>query len=140
MTDTEKYTALMQRYWDAETTPAEERDLARYAARVDDPDFEELRGVLGYLSVGRERRARRFRTVRFYSLAAVAAGIAAVLAVGLGLWSGHTHQADPLCVRYAYGVQTGDDQAIMASVEASLADFFAGDTPAEAKLIEMFQR
>ena len=40
MTDKEKYTALMQRYWEAETTPAEERALARYAARTDDPDFE----------------------------------------------------------------------------------------------------
>ena len=140
MTDKEKYTALMQRDWEAETTPAEERELARYAAGTDDPDFEEIRGVLGYLSLGRECRAHRAKAVRFFSLVAVAACIAVVLGVGLGLRVGRTAPSDPLCVRYAYGVQTNDSEAIMASVESSLADFFAGETPAETKLIEMFQR
>ena len=64
MTDKEKYTRLMQRYWEAETTPAEERELARYAARTDDPAFDQLRGVLGYLSVGRTTRVRKGRRVR----------------------------------------------------------------------------
>ena len=73
MTDKEKYTALMQRYWEAETTPAEERRLARYAARTDDPAFEELRGVLGYLSLGRAQTSRRAPARWAYSWAAVAA-------------------------------------------------------------------
>ena len=133
MTDKEKYTALMQRYWDAETTPAEERRLARYVARVDDPDFEELRGVLGYLSIGRGKKAR---PVHFLPWAAVAAGIAAVVTIGLALGA----RNGDICIRYAYGEKSRDDQQIMATVESSLAGFFAGDSPAETTLKDMFQR
>lgn len=140
MTDKEKYTALMQRYWDAETTPEEERELARYAARVNDPDFEEIRGVLGYLSIGREKKVRRAKTIRMYSFAAVAASIVAIVAIGLSLGKEAIVPAKDLCVSYAYGMQMEDNGQIMASVESSLADFFAGDSPAETNLIEMFQR
>lgn len=140
MTDKEKYTALMQRYWEAETTPEEERELARYAARVNDPDFEEIRGVLGYLSIGREKKIRRAKTIRMYSFAAVAASIVAIVAIGLSLGKEAIVPAKDLCVSYAYGMQMEDNGKIMASVESSLADFFAGDSPAETNLIEMFQR
>ena len=122
MTDKEKYTALMQRYWDAATTPEEERALALYAAGTADPDFEEIRGVLGYLSVGKEKKARKARATRLYAMAAVAAGIVAVAAVGLSLG------------------RSSDQETIMASVDESLADFFGRETPAETNLIEMFKR
>ena len=42
MTNKEKYLNLMHRYWDAETTPEEERELAGYVARVDDQEFDEI--------------------------------------------------------------------------------------------------
>ena len=84
MTDKEKYTVLMQRYFEGETTPEEERDLARYVAKTDDPEFDELRGVLGYLSIGRQETRRRSRAVRFYAyaLAASVAIVAALTALG----------------------------------------------------------
>ena len=112
---------------------AEERRLARYVARVDDPDFEELRGVLGYLSIGRRKKGH---TVRFLPWAAVLVSIAAVVAIGLALG---VRDGD-ICVRYAYGEKSQDDQQIMATVENSLAGFFAGDSPAETTLKDMFQR
>ena len=138
MTDKEKYTALIQRYWEAETTPAEERRLARYAARTDDPAFEELRGVLGYLSLGRVQTSRRAPARRAYSWVAVAAALAILLSVGL--FPRLTGAKRNLCVRYSYGEASTDSEQIMASVDASLADFFAGETPAETTLIEMFRR
>ncbi|MCR4860970.1 MAG: hypothetical protein K5910_09955, partial [Bacteroidales bacterium] len=139
-TDKEKYTALMQRYWDAATTPEEERALALYAAGTDDPDFEEIRGVLGYLSVGKEKKERKARATRLYALAAVAAGIVAVAAFGLNLGRDvSTPSADHLA-RYAYGEFSSDPETIMASVDESLADFFGRETPAETNLIEMFKR
>ena len=140
MTDKEKYTALMQHYWEAETTPEEERELARYAARVDDPDFDQIRGILGYLSIGREKRARRVRKVRVYSFAAAAACIVAIIAIGLGIQATPSQREEDLCISYAYGVQNTDHETIMASVESSLADFFSGNSPAETNLLEMFQR
>ena len=140
MTDKEKYTALMQRYWDAATTPEEERALALYAAGTADPDFEEIRGVLGYLSVGKEKKERKARATRLYALAAVAAGIVAVAAVGLSLGRGAATPSADRLVRYAYGECSSDQETIMASVDESLADFFGRETPAETNLIEMFKR
>ena len=140
MTNKEKYTVLMQRYFEGETTPEEERDLARYASGADDAAFDAVRGVLGYLSVGRELKARRTRKVRLYSFAAAAAGLAAILALGLGPADGRLTLKDNQYVLYTYGERTDDPELIMASVESSLADFFSGDTPMEANLTEMFQR
>ena len=140
MTDKEKYKALMQRYWDAETTPEEERELALYAAGTDDPDFEEIRYVLGYLSIGKEKRTRKTRKVWMYSFAAVAASVVAVVAIGLNLGKQESVPSSDECVRYAYGETSSDKEMIMATVDASLADFFGGETPAEANLIEMFKR
>ncbi|MBR0499884.1 MAG: hypothetical protein IJJ72_02685 [Bacteroidales bacterium] len=139
MTDKEKYTELARRFWEAETSPEEERDLAGYAANVDDPGFDELRGVLGYLSVGRRKRIGKGRRLRMYSVAA-AASITAFVAISLSLLAGRSNRIDDVCVSYVYGVQTEDSEEIMASVESSLADFFAGETPAEIQLTEMFRR
>ena len=136
MTEKEKYKALVQRYWDAETTPEEERELALYAAGTDDPDFLEIRGVLGYLSIGKQKKARKARTTLTYSLAAVAAGVAVMVAIGLHLGRRSSDEWE----RYAYGEFSSDKEVIMAAVDASLADFFGGETPAEANLIEMFKR
>ena len=130
---------MMQRYWDAATTPEEERALALYAAGTADPDFEEIRGVLGYLSVGKEKKERKARATRLYAMAAVAAGIVAV-AVGLSLGRGAATPSADRLVRYAYGECSSDQETIMASVDESLADFFGRETPAETNLIEMFKR
>ena len=64
MNDKEKYLILAKRYFEAETTAQEERELSRYVAGTDDPEFDELRGVLGFLSIGKEKRLRRARKVR----------------------------------------------------------------------------
>jgi hypothetical protein len=135
MTDKEKYLELMQRYFDAETSPDEEKALALYAASTDDPAFQELRGVLGYLSIGRQNKAKKVRTVRFFSMVA-AASVAIATALGITL----SNQRQNSCIRYTYGNKEDDETSIMESVESSLADFFAGNTPAESNLFELFER
>ena len=135
MNDKEKYLELMQRYFDAETSPEEEKELALYAASTDDPAFEDLRGVLGYIGIGRQIKAKKARAVRFYSIVA-AASVAIVTAIGITL-SNQDHNS---CIRYTYGDKEDDETLIMESVESSLADFFAGKTPAEANLFELFER
>ena len=135
MNEKEKYLELMRRYYDAETSPEEEKELALYAASTDDPAFEDLRGVLGYLSIGSQKKAKKVRAVRFYSLVA-AASVATVAAIGITL----SNQDRNSCIRYTYGDKEEDEALIMESVESSLADFFAGKSPAEANLFELFER
>ena len=107
---------------------------------TDDPDFEEIRGVLGYLSIGKEKKMRKTRKVWMYSFAAVAASVVAVVAIGINLGKQESGSISDECVRYAYGEVSSDREMIMATVDASLADFFGGETPAETNLIEMFKR
>ena len=128
---------LMRRYFEAETTPEEEKALAMYAASTDDPDLESLRGVLGFLSIGHQKIVRRGRTIRIYTLAA-AASVAILAAIGIGLTSGRIFNDN--CIRYAYGEKVDDTEQIMVDVESSLTDFFGNDTTAEMNLKEMFNR
>lgn len=133
MNEKEKYLELMRRYFDAETSSREEKELAQYAASTDDPAFGQLRGVLGYLSIGRQERARR-RTVVIYRALAAAASVVVIAAIGLNA----AFQKD--CIQIDHGTRVENDDVIMASVETSLADFFGEVTPAETNLKEMFER
>ena len=135
MNDKEKYLELMRRYYDAETSHEEEEALALYAASTEDPAFQELRGVLGYLSIGRQKKVKKVRSVSFFSIVA-AASVAIVTAIGISF----SNQSHSSCIRYTYGNKDSDETLIMESVESSLADFFAGNTPAEANLLELFER
>ena len=135
MNDKEKYLELMLRFYDAETSPEEERELALYAVSTNDPAFEALRGVLGFLSIGRRKKAMKNRRIRYYSMVA-AAGVAIVAAIGITL----SNQDRNTCIRYTYGDKEDDETRIMESVESSLADFFGGSSPAETNLFELFER
>jgi hypothetical protein len=73
-------------------------------------------------------------------MAAAAAAIVAVAAVGLSLGRDASVPSADHLARYAYGEYSSDQETIMASVDASLADFFGRETPAETNLIEMFDR
>jgi len=46
----EYYLSLAERWFDAETSEAEERELRLFLAGTDDPDFDEARAALGFLA------------------------------------------------------------------------------------------
>ena len=130
----------MQRYWDADTTPEEEMDLARFVARSDDKDFDGIRGMLGYLSIGRMKKKRRACLIRTYSIAAFAACMLAIAISGPSLGTTGADADKELCVRYICGEKDEDYERIMSSVESSLEGFFTVEPLAENKLRELFQR
>ena len=140
MTDKEKYMVLMQRYWEADTTLEEEMALARYVARVDDMEFKELKGVLGYLSIGKEKSVRKAGIIRLFPILAGAAGIAAVVVIGFSIRNSISKTDDELYTCYLYGEKITDDQQVMESIESSLADFFNGKSPVETNLSKMFKQ
>ena len=140
MIDKDKYLNMMQRYWDAETTPEEERDLARYVASIEDPEFEELRAVLGYLSIAKGKRAHKTSRISFLPIIAVAAAIASVFVIGFSLRNSVAKTDEEFYVCYSYGEKITDDQQVMESVESSLSDFFNEKSPVEDNLFEMFKR
>lgn len=136
MTEKTKYQELMRRYFEAETTPDEERDLAGYAAASDDPDFEVLRGVFGFVSIGRVGKARsasagRSGRVGIYAAVSMAAAVAAILFL---------RHPDSKSVQYMFSEKTTDEVRIMQSVEASLSEFFSRKSDVPLQLSEIFDR
>ena len=65
---------LAERYFEAETTPEEEKELACFLATPlsQSKDFEELRAVMGFMAMGHAtHRKRQVHTFRYAAAAAV---------------------------------------------------------------------
>lgn len=132
----EYWKELIERYFEAETTPEEERALRAFLAGTDDPAFDEAKAVLGYFSAQRAWRAAGGRVRRLASVTAAAAGL--VLAAVLG----HTlaTREDSTCVMYAYGVKTTDTQYVIDDMHNTLSDLFSDSQGPDvaAQLTELF--
>ena len=127
---------LIDKYFEAETTPEEELALREFLARTDDPAFDEARAVLGYLSAQRSRLAARGRVRRLTAALAAAAAIALVAIFN------HTPTpgTEDTCVIYAYGEKNTDRQAVLDDMNTTLAELF-GDSQGPdvaAQLSELF--
>lgn len=122
MNDKEQYLRLMQRYWEAETTAEEERKLSLYAANTDDTDFEDIRAVLGYLSIYRRKQSVPLRTVnKTWSWIAGIAAAAVIIFVGAMV---HSHQpADAL-----------------ACMESTLTGIFSSGIDIEIELSDILKK
>lgn len=124
----------MRRYFDAETTLDEERELAAYAAASKDPEFEDLRAVLGYLSIGKTIENPSVR-VRGRVVFAAAASLAAIVTTGIAL----SHPGAQ-SVQYAFSEKSTDEMQIMRTVETSLSEFFSRESGVEVQLAEILNR
>ena len=85
------YMDLAERWFDAETTEAEELELKRFLAGTDDPDFDEAKAALGYLAAeGALSNSQEItkKSVRLWPVLAVAASVAVAFVLGRLLrWS-----------------------------------------------------
>ena len=147
----EKYTdqyweMLIQRYFEAETTEAEENELRSFLSTSPglDSRYDEVRAVMGYLAVGRslnkKKMARRpshmIRTMRHV-------GVAASLALMIGFvsfyWSDLISDRESY-VAYVDGNKITDRAIVSQLMQESFAEVGIGEaeSDAEAQLLEMF--
>ena len=147
----EKYTdqyweMLIQRYFEAETTEAEENELRSFLSTSPglDSRYDEVRAVMGYLAVGRSlnkkkmarRPSRMIRTMRHV-------GVAASLALMIGFvsfyWSDLISDRE-FYVAYVDGNKITDRTIVSQLMQESFAGVGIGETEsdAEAQLLEMF--
>lgn len=106
---------LIQRYFDAETTLTEERELRRLVAPLagsKDPEIQEVRAVLGYLSAAPRKQKRSHS--RWVAIGSVAAAIAVVAIIGVKLIFGNDSPSE--CYAYV-GIERITDRA---AVEESI--------------------
>lgn len=147
----EKYTdqyweMLIQRYFEAETTEAEEKELRSFLSTSPglDSRYDEVRAVMGYLAVGRSlnkkkmarRPSRMIRTMRHV-------GVAASLALMIGFvsfyWSDLISERESY-VAYVDGNKITDRAIVSQLMQESFAGVGIGEaeSDAEAQLLEMF--
>ena len=158
------YLDLVERWFDAETSEAEESDLRAFVAATDDPDFDAVRATMGYCAaeaasdsaaaVNRSDWGLRGNSVfdvpspeaggsrRLITVFAIAASVAVAFFIG-------RMSATPVelvvsdsnaCVSYVHGVEVPGEEFAVREMESTLGDLFApaaSPDPAE-ELSSMF--
>lgn len=136
----QQWKELADRYFEAETTDAEEEALARFLATptAQGKEFDELRAVMRYAATGRamNRKLRTHRVrLRYYAAAAVMTGIIVFTA----LWQ-LTEQMN-VCVAYINGERCTDKEVVFSEALKSI-ERVKHDSPQETvqeQLSDIFQ-
>ncbi|MGN1245825.1 MAG: hypothetical protein ACI4UN_04250 [Muribaculaceae bacterium] len=136
----ERLDALIQRYFDAETTLEEEAELRRAVAHREEPKYDEIRAVMGYFAAKRaEREAavvpleavsrRRFLWLRAVAAAAV---VALVATVGINLMQQRAESNT--CYAVVGGVRIDDEAQVLSLMQSNLCDIGAAASEADASV------
>ena len=146
MKDKAYWKALTERYFDAETTRKEEEALKAFAASTIDPDFDELRAVMGYLAVGRKQHAASKACAKqpptgriaLYTRVAAASFLLIALPWGYRQWQ---YQQENICVAYVNGERLTDDDEVMRLMKETLLAINneEPETIMEKQLSDLFQ-
>lgn len=134
MKNKQYYIDLADRWFDALLSPGEERELKDFLAGTEDPDFDEVKAVMGYFVTGKALTGRPLSRPgnRFaWTAVAVAASIALVVAIGL-----RPRQND--CYILAHGEKTMDPRRALENMNSTLSDLFSTGEDVEDQLSDFF--
>lgn len=132
--NSEYWDLLVSRYYEAETSPEEERLLKQFLASEDaaDPKYDEIRAVMGFLSTGRHL-ARQKKAKRKIRMATTIAAAAACIALGIfvtkPLWL--VPKTDDICIAYVNGKTVTQPDKVMELMMESMQNV-TDDTSQEA--------
>ena len=139
----EYYLELVERWFDAETSEAEEKELKRFLATTEDPAFDEARAAFGFIaadalhSLGMTKEETSFHGLSVESERKAygrwlvpALGIAASLAIAFiaGRFTAPVEVvpvSNGSCVSYVHGVEVADEDFAVATMENTLQDLFS---------------
>lgn len=125
----QKAERLTKRFFEAQTTEAEEEWLKRFAVSPAgaSPRFDELRAVLGLAAyASRQTTPRRSRTLRLQRQPLrYAAAVACCLIMGGAAIFTYSYRQQNQCLAYINGVRTTDSERVMAAMHQSVAEMAA---------------
>ena len=144
---------MARRYFDAETTEAEERMLKRFAAspETDGTEWDELRAVMGYATVGKRLRRQAasitsiipFRPRRRWIPAVAAASILlALVSVPTMKWLTADESAEKdICIAYVNGHRVTDPTQVIQAMHHAMSHVQQVEpmTTVEEQLGSMFE-
>ena len=162
--DRQYWLRLSERYFEAETTEEEERELRRFAAQTSDPDFRELQAVMGFTTIARSSKSLKslksskglkslkgskvqqqapLKPLKPLKLNSHYMGLAASVIVVLGLslfFSLSNRQQDTGCVAWVNGEKITDPTEVMALMQNTMLEMnIEGSDPVEDQLRDMFE-
>lgn len=107
---------LAERYFEAETTSEEEKELACFLASplAQSKEFEEIRAVMGFVATGRATYRRRHLHPFRYAAAAAVAGLLLTTAV----WQ--LAGTKDVCVAYVNGERITDTETVLSEAMKSV--------------------
>lgn len=110
--DNDYWKALAERFFEADTSETEERELRRFiTSGLAGSEFNDVRAVMGLAAVGARRYNRRRRRTVFLSAAVVAV---VMTAVSLAADGGDS------CVAYINGTKHTDEAIVMAQMHSTM--------------------
>lgn len=124
--DMEYWLAMSERYFDAQTTDEEEKELLHFLASnaAKDPAFNEIKAVMGYLhtgrSVARKEKSLNRRTIdKAIQWASIAACAATIAIIGTSIGQHYTESEE---IYYAYidGEEYTDEEFVMQNMLATM--------------------
>lgn len=113
---------LAERYFEAETTSDEEAALRLYVTGNDDPDFDELRAVMGYSAVARRLAEPRKPAFRLRRIVAAAAVVLLLIGVAVPLLAPGDEY-----VAYVGGKRITDKEKVMQLMQNDMQSMTATD-------------
>ena len=129
---------LVRRYFDAETTKADERELQRLLTETfaTDGRYDEVRAVMGFTTMGRKLHHRSHRSVRLWQAAAAAV---VVLLLG-GICTFQLSHTDDVCIAYVNGRKVTNPEEVARLMQQEMqAVSRPTDAPTpEGQLKDMF--
>lgn len=150
--DKQYWLRLSERYFEAETTEEEERELRRFAAQTSDPDFRDLQAVMGFTAIARSSKGSKglkvqqqapLKPLKPLKLNSHYMGLAASVIVVLGLslfFSLSNRQQDTGCVAWVNGEKITDPTEVMALMQNTMLEMnIEGNDPVEDQLRDMFE-
>jgi hypothetical protein len=143
---------MARHYFDAETTEAEERMLKRFAAspEADGAEWDELRAVMGYATVGKRLRGqaattntiplRRMPQWMWIAAAAVFAGLI-LLPITMWLTDSQDSLDEDICIAYVNGHRVTDPAQVIQAMHHAMSHVQQVEpmTTVEEQLGSMFE-
>ena len=141
---------LAHRYFEAETTEAEERMLKRFAAssEAEGSEWAELRAVMGYMVVGKqvygqETSNNRLRRMPQWMRIAAAAVFAGLILLPATLWLTDSQETlnEDICIAYVDGRRVTDPAQVIQAMHRAMSHVQEVEPKAtvERQLSEMFE-
>lgn len=123
--DTQEWQQLIERYFDAATTDAEEQRLKQFLASPQSasPQYNEIKAVMGYLTTAKHHhRAHPAKKRPINSInRALKWSVAAAITIGLFLatWQINATNSD-ICIAYINGQKYTDEAIVLAQMHSTM--------------------